>query len=136
MVSRTLLTIWSVPTLHNFGGPVRFARESIAPNRESWQRESSRTERLLAAENHAGNVIGLPRGADKFVHEPHQIVQRFLRGAIGQGANGRQPPLIAELLAGRIEGFNATIREKNQRVSRVQAGLAGLVRCIRFDAQR
>ena len=91
---------------------------------------------LVAAEDQAGDVVGLARGADEIFDGFHEELQGLLGVEIGEAADDVEPAIVGEFFARGVEGFDYAVGEQDKRVAGLESdfgrGESGLGR----DAQR
>ncbi len=58
----------------------------------------------------------------------HQVLQRLLRGPIGQSPDGREPARVAEFFAVFVERFHHAVGKEDQRIAGIQLFGRGVIR--------
>src|SRR5258708_40218838 len=91
---------------------------------------------LLAAEDEASYIVGLPRGAHEFIHALHQELKGLLSIPIRQIANGAEPAGVSKFFSRFIEGFDYAIGEENQSVTRPELKRSSFVVAVRPNPER
>lgn len=70
-----------------------------------------------AAEDEAGDVVGLAGGADEILDAFHEELKSLLGVEIREAADNVDPAIVGEFFAGSVEGFDDAVSEEDQRVA-------------------
>src|SRR3984957_3247750 len=90
---------------------------------------------LGAAEDEAGDVVRLARGAGEVFDAFHEQFENLLGVLIREAADDVEPAMVREFFAGRVEGFDDAVGEQNQRVTRFESDFRGGETSFGRDAQ-
>jgi len=91
---------------------------------------------LGAAEDQAGDVVGLAGGADEIFDAFHEELESLLGVEIGQASDDVEPAIVGEFFAGGVEGFDDAVGEKDKGVAWLERGFGGRESGFGGDAER
>ena len=117
------------------GGEVNEVEEVKEVRDGLWRRSRSESG-SGAAEDEAGDVVGLAGCADEIFDGLHEELQGLLRVQVGKPSDNVEPAIVGKFFAGGIEGFDDAVGEKDERVARLQRDFSGRECGFRRDAER
>src|SRR5580704_1494770 len=108
----------------------RYLRHTRAQDRET------REFPLFALKNEAGDVVGLPRRANKVIDLTHQVLKGLGRTARRKIANRIEPAAVSKLITRFVECFDDAIRKHYERVAGAHGHGRGFVGRAWLDSER
>src|SRR5580700_4975468 len=89
-----------------------------------------------AAEDEAGDVVGLAGGAHEIFDTFHEELQSLLGVEIGKAPDNVKPAIVGKFFAGSVEGFDDAVGEEDKRVAGLQRDFGGREGGFGGDAER
>lgn len=78
-----------------------------------------------AAEDEAGDVVGLAGGADEVLDAFHEELKCLLGVEIREATDDVEPAIVGEFFAGSVEGLDDAVSEEDKRVTGLQRHFGG-----------